>query len=847
MKRVLLPLLLIFLSLSLEAQLTFDYYLPKTVIYNSDIPSPGKFFGFEPGEWHLSHDKLYSYMLELAKTSDRAVWEEYGKSYEKRPLGQLIISSTENIRNLEMLRQEHLRLSDPSQSEKLSIEKMPLFIKLGYGIHGNESSAQNASVLVAYYLIAGEGDQIDNILKNMVILIDPSLNPDGMQRHSSWVNSTRSLNNNPDPASWEFSEPWPGGRTNHYWFDLNRDYIMLQHPESKGRLAAYYRWRPDLITDHHETGPGETFFFQPGVPGRNNPLTPAKNYELTAEIGKYHQKYLDSIGSLYYTEESFDDYYPGKGSSYPDIHGSVGILFEQAGVKGHLRETPGGLLSFPFAIRNHFTVSLSTIEAGLKMKEKLLENQRAFYISSLTLADKYPVKAFVFKEPCDSSRISEFINILLQHHIKVFHSSRNIEKGGINYESGKSFVVPLKQPEFLFIRSLFESVTDFTDSAFYDISTWNLPMSLNITFAPVVNTREMEGLTGSEVTGAPFPSGKLVAAKDPYVFMFEWSDFLSPKALYSLQDKGLITRVSTQEFVIEEGSLNKTFSAGTIVISSAGQPVEGTDLYNLMEKTAKECSITIYGVSSGLTKKGIDLGSSNIIVLNKPSVVMVIGEGVNSSVAGEVWHLLDYRLKMPVTMIRASQIGSLNLSRYNVMIINGSPDISQAGIEKLKSWNQPGKVIIGIESGNRWLNKNKFADIEFIPEVSPKKSDGVYLNKGADNQVQQIPGTIFSTRLDLTHPLCYGFTGETLPVFKSLPTAVRKDSNAYNNPVSYTDNPLLSGFCSRQNLERVRGSSYASVHSSRIISIYDDPNFRAIWYGTNRIFINAVCFGQILR
>ena len=431
-------------------------------------------------------------MLELARISDRAIWEEYGRSYEDRPLGQLIISSPENIKNLEQLRQQHLKLCDPSVSDNSDIKNMPLFIKLGYGIHGNESSAQNASVLTAYYLIAGEGKNIDELLKNTVILIDPALNPDGMQRHSSWVNFSKSLNNNPDPNSWEFRETWPGGRTNHYWFDLNRDYIMLQHPESVGRVAAFYKWRPNINTDHHEMGANATFFFQPGVQSRNNPLTPADNQELTAEIGKYHEKYLDSIGSLYYTEESYDDFYVGKGSSYPDIHGSVGILFEQAGVKGHLKETPGGILSFPFAIRNQFTVSLSTMKAGLDMRSKLLESQRKFYKDAISQADKYPVKGYIFTEPSDNGKLNAFIKILLQHHIKVFKLSGDVNKSGIEFKSGNSYVVPLKQNEYRFIRSLFEPVKDFTDSIFYDISTWILPMSFNIRYTGINVVKEME-------------------------------------------------------------------------------------------------------------------------------------------------------------------------------------------------------------------------------------------------------------------------------------------------------------------------------------------------------------------
>jgi hypothetical protein len=846
MKKMAFFLAAILTAVVTNAQISLDYYLPKDISYNLSIPTPKQFTGQEVGEWHLTHDKLYFYMQELAKKSERAIWEEYGRSYEDRPLGQLIISSPENIKNIEQLRQQHIQLCDPTKSDNSDIVNMPVFIKLGYGIHGNESSAQNSSALTAYYLIAGEGSKIDELLKNTVILIDPALNPDGMQRHSSWVNFTKSLNNNPDPNSWEFSEPWPGGRSNHYWFDLNRDYIMLQHPESTGRVAAFYRWRPNIITDHHEMGADATFFFQPGVKSRNNPLTPPENQILTAEIGKYHEKYLNAIGSLYYTEESFDDFYVGKGSSYPDIHGSVGILFEQAGVKGHSKETPGGLLTFPFAIRNQFIVSLSTLEAGLAMRTRLLESQREFYKDALIQADKYTVRAYVFTEPDDKGRTSEFIKNLLQHHIKVYKLARDVSRNGVEYNSADSYIIPMKQNEYRFIRSLFEPVKEFTDSVFYDISTWVLPMSFNIRYTGISSVKEVEGLAGSEILQPPVAEGRLLASKDSYAFLFEWNEYLSPGALYKLQDAGIIARVSTDKFIYDDGTLNKEFSYGTILIPATGQKIAGADLYDLLESVAKSCGIVIYGVRTGLTTTGIDLGSNAFSILQKPSVMMFVGDGASSNDAGEIWHMFDTQFNIPVTMVTPSRAGSVNLDRYNVLIITGSQEISPAVIEKIKTWNRLGGTIIGYKSGNSWLSKNKLTEIEFEPAVDSKLKEGIYINRSADKEARRIPGSIFETKLDLSHPLCYGYTRDILPVFKSGATAAEKDKNVYNNPVTYTLNPLLSGYCTKENIERIKGTSFASVHGNRIISIYDNTNFRAIWFGTNKIFMNAVFFGQLM-
>jgi hypothetical protein len=847
MKKILFTILFSTIFPLAYTQISADYYLPQEISYSSEIPAPRQFFGHEVGEWHLSHDKLLSYMLALAEASDRAVWEEYGRSHENRPLGHLIISSPGNIRNLEQIRLKHLELSEPSVSGRPDIRNMPLVIRMGYGIHGNESSAQNSSALVAYYLTSGSGQKIDELLEKTIILIDPSLNPDGMQRHSSWVNFARSLNDNPDPGSWEFSEPWPGGRTNHYWFDLNRDYIMLQHPESQGRVEAFYRWRPNINTDHHEQGSSATFFYMPGIQSRNNPLTPADNQQLTAEIGKYHEKYLNSIGSLYFTEEGYDDFYLGKGSSFPDIHGSIGILFEQAGVRGHLRETPGFLLSFPFAIRNQFTVSLSTLEAGLNMREKLLEHQMKFYSDVPGLAAKHPVSAYVFTESDDKGRLSEFIRILLSHRIKVYTLKKDITKNGITYRAQNSYVVPMNQPEHRFIRSLFEPIKEFTDSSFYDISTWILPMSFNIPYSAVTTSRESEGLAGEALTSAPEVEGIVDGAENPFAYLFEWKEYLAPRALYELQKAGVVAKVAKKEFAYANSELNRKFTYGTIMVPVSGQKLSSDELKELMISISKDCGIRITGVSTGYTESGMDLGSGSFAVVEKPSVAMIVGDGASSADAGEIWHMLDTRFRMPVTLINASRFASVNLDRYNVLIITGSPAISQTGTDNIRRWTSQGGVIIGYKGGNTWLSRNKIIEIEYVPAARSKILEGVYAERSANSQTGTIPGSIFETRLDLTHPLCYGYTKDKLPVFKSGTQVAKNNPGIYNNPVKYTDAPLLSGYCTEDNLRRLAGAPFASVNGSRVISFYDNTNFRAIWYGTSKIFMNAIFFGQVIN
>jgi hypothetical protein len=344
-------LLLVFILTSslhcMYAQADLSYYLPDGVSYNPDIPTPKAIIGHEVGEFHVTHDKLVNYMYAIDKASDRVTLEVTGYTHEARPLLLLTITSPKNHQNLEAIRAQHVQLTDPSRSGSLNTRNMPVVFYLGCSIHGNEASGTNAGLLMAYHLAAAQGPEMEKALENTVILFDPSFNPDGMQRFSAWVNSRKSRSVSTDPYDMEHNEAWPGGRTNHYWFDLNRDWLVAQQPESQARIRKFHQWKPNVLTDHHEMGTNATFFFQPGVPARMHPLTPQKNLELTKKIGEYHAKALDAIGSYYYTQEGYDDFYYGKGSTFPDVQGAIGILFEQASSRGHAQESTNGILRFP--------------------------------------------------------------------------------------------------------------------------------------------------------------------------------------------------------------------------------------------------------------------------------------------------------------------------------------------------------------------------------------------------------------------------------------------------------------------------------------------------------------------
>ncbi len=827
---------------------SINYFLPDCE-YDSKIPTPESVLGYQVGEWHASHDQVVMYLRELAKVSPRIVMEEYARSYEHRPLYHLYITSEANHARLDDIQKEHYKLSQPDQSADVDISKMPSVVYQGFSIHGNEPSGANASMLVAYHLAAGKCAEVNDILDNVVILLDPVYNPDGFHRFSTWANSHKSKNMSSDPNDREYNEVFPRGRTNHYWFDLNRDWLLLAHPESRGRVAKFHEWKPNILTDHHEMGTNQTFFFMPGIQTRIHPLTPKKNQELTAKIGTYHAKALDKIGSLYFTEERYDDYYYGKGSTYPDANGCVGILFEQASSRGHVQETDNGVMTFPFTIRNQATTAMSTLQAASSMREELLGYQREFYKTAMQEAKKDSRKGFVFSEQKDKSRLTHFVNLLQKHDIQVQTLQQNISAGGKQFDKEHSYYVPLEQPQYRLIKSVFDPIFKFDDSLFYDVSAFTLPMAYNIDYQEVTGKKAM-------TESMPYlgkPEGKVVGGKSEYAYLFEWNEYYAPNALHELLSENLIVKVGTQQLKIETSEGMKLFDYGTIQIPvSNNQRRTSAEIFDLVKKVASKNQLKIYGVKTGLTPMGSDLGSGDFEVLEKPEVLLLVGSGVNSYDAGEVWHLLDQRYDMPITKMDVSRFSRADLSRYNVIVmVDGNYNSISNQSEKLKTWVQKGGTLIPFKRAIRWAKSKGISNVTFKKSSDDKKEKKrrPYEKQSADSGAEVIGGAIFSTELDLTHPLGFGYHSSSLPIFRRGTLFLEPAKNPYATPLVYTSAPLLSGYISKKNLETLSNSASIVVSGmgrGKVINMADNTNFRAFWYGTNKLFANAIFFGNII-
>ncbi len=835
-------------------QVDLNYYLPDNVTYDPNIPTPDEVLGFQVGEWHLRHDLLIRYMQAIADASDRVTLHQYGFSHEMRSLLLLTITHPNNQADIENIRQRHVSLTDPSVSGEQNIDDMPVVVWLGYSVHGNEHSGANAALLSAYYYAAAQGPEIDNLLSETVILLDPSFNPDGQDRFATWVNANRNLvRHNTDPRDREFNELWPRSRTNHYWFDLNRDWMPLQHPESRGRLEMFHHWKPNVLTDHHEMGTNSTYFFQPGIPSRNNPLTKERNFELTAKLAEYHADFLNEVNQLYYTKESFDDFYVGKGSTYPDLNGTIGILFEQGSSRGHVQESVHGLLTFPKTIKNQFLTSLSTVYGSYQLRNEFLTFQRDHFTTALEEARQDNVKAWVFGAEYDPARIYHLIDILNRHQIKVYELDRDVSVDGQNFAAGRNYIVPSEQPQYRLVRSLFETRTEFTDSLFYDVSTWSLPHSFNLNHAELGSRAFSNNLLGAQVEEPEFPVGQVFGTQGAYAWVFEWDGYYAPRALYRLQDAGIRAKVSTRPFTANTTQGEKEFREGTILIAAGIQDgMSDAELFRRIQEIAVLDAIDVYGLNTGLSTRGIDLGSPSFSNLRKPEVLLLVGSGVNVSEAGETWHQLDQRYHMPVTKVETDRFAGVDLSRYNVIILptGNYNSFGERGINNLRSWVNSGGVLIAYKTAASWLTNNNIGSVSFVRQESD--DDGTpkpYIDAGAIRGAQVIGGSIFEGKMDLTHPLSYGFRNEQISLFRNNTLFFDSPGNVFAAPIRYTESPLISGYISPQNLEIIGGTSSIVVSGSgsgRVIFMAENPNFRAFWFGTNKLFANSVFFGHTI-
>jgi hypothetical protein len=835
-KLVFLLFFSVIVSSSSQAQ---DYFFKDKAPFNKVIPTPEEFLGYPIGEQHTRHDLIVAYFYKLAEVSDRATIEVYGKTHEQRKLVMLTVSSPKNLSNLESIKNQHLAFVDPNKNPK-NYNDVPVFIQLGYNVHGNEPSSSEAALLTAYTLVASTNAEVTNYLKKSVIFIDPTINPDGRDRHTQWANQFKAKQLVSDNIDAEHNEAWPRGRTNHYWFDLNRDWLLGVHPESKGKLKWMHSWYPNVVTDFHEMGTNSNHFFEPMKPiGSWDPIMPKENYEdLNDLFAPYFSSALDKIGSFYYTKESFDGTYPGYGSSYPDLQGGLALLFEQASSRGHVQDTDYGKMTFAFTIRNQYTSGFATIKAAVENKAFLRKYQQTFFKTAISQKAKTGFAGYEFGDAYDMNRNKAFIEQLLSHKIKV-------------YKKGKKFVVPLKQAQHRMVQTMFETYSKYRDSVYYDASAWSVANFYNMKSKGLKSVK-----LGAEIKSVNGIVNNTKIKKASYAYILDWDDYYTPAALYYMQSKGLTVASAFKPFTISTNNGNKSFNYGSLLIPISKQKKSSAEVYKIVSAAQTKYDIPVFGTNSGYSIKGIDLGSNNFRALTKPKVAMLVGEGVNSLEAGEVWHLLDTRIDMPITKVRMNNFRRANLDKYNtlVMVSGNYSQLDSIQRLKLKNWVSKGNTIVTIAGGSKWLIDKKIVKESLTKKskVKDKKKEEIkrlpFVDARENKGRERVGGIILEVDLDLTHPLGFGYRSEKLPVYKNNMIFLSPSKNAYATVAKYTNNPHIDGFITQKNLDTfIKPSAsllVSKIGKGRAVLFADNPNFRGAWYGTNKLFLNALFLGN---
>ncbi|UEG52138.1 hypothetical protein LLH06_14320 [Mucilaginibacter daejeonensis] len=865
-----------------------SYYFPKATALDSKIPTPEQFLGYPIGSYFTRIEQVNAYFRELARVSDRVHVQTIGKTYEQREQIIVTITSPSNYNKLEQIRQEHLNQTDPAKPVLSS--NAPIIVHLGYGVHGNETSSTEVSLLTGYYLAASNDAETQKWLNESVIFIDPALNPDGRDRAANWHNAYHSFPPVGDPIDKEHVEGWPAGRTNHYFTDLNRDWLNLVQVESRNRIEFFHKWYPNVQIDFHEQGTNATYYFEPTPKRHESPVIPQFLYEYQAILAKYHAKALDDIGSFYFTKENYDNLSPIYGSTYPKFFGSVAATFEQASSRGIQQESSNGLVTFAFTIRNHLATSFSTIRGAVAEKTGLFKVQKDFFKYALEQGQKNTAKSYIFGDSKDVNLTQKFLGLLLQHRIKVYGLTDNYSQDGKTFEKGKAFVVPSAQPNFLLVHSIFEE-NILRDSIYYDNTGWSIIHAYGLKYAKVPTVIAK----GSEVGNVSLAKGLIEGDRASYAYLLNYSDYNASKALYKLLIRNVLVKTAFKSFVVNAGSGKRSFAPGSLVIPVAGQTISADSLHKAVSDVAAETHINVLAVNGGFSAEGIDLGSSNIKAVRKPEVALAFGQGVTASEAGQVWFLLNQQLDLPVTKIDLSSFARASLKRYNVLVLPAGNYSAWDNtiIEKLKNWVNDGGTLITFQTATAWavqqgLVKEKLVEADFanrggrgdipppapkdakdaatgpgttraanssrpIGNEEPKKEKQQRLNYARQEDVEgsrRINGAIFQADLDITHPIAFGVTSRKLFINKNGPTILVPSANKYATVAQYNSKPFINGYSSKLNIDRVANSAAiiaAASGNGEVVLFADDPTYRGYWLGTNRLFLNAIFFANLLN
>ncbi|EHQ27633.1 M14 metallopeptidase family protein [Mucilaginibacter paludis] len=805
------------------------------------LQSPSEFLGYKLGDQFTYHYRIVDYFRYIAQNSKNVKLQQYGTTNEGRPLLAAFVASDENVNRLEDIRHNNLRLTGIEGGN--ADANNPVIVWLSYNVHGNEPSSSEAAMLTLYELVNPDNAQTQKWLANTLVVIDPCLNPDGRDRYVNFYNPVRSLAPDVNPSSREHMEPWPGGRVNHYYFDLNRDWAWQTQMESKARLGLYNQWLPQIHVDYHEQGYNSPYYFAPAAEPFHRDITLWQK-EFQTLIGRNNAKYFDRNGWLYFTKQEFDLLYPSYGDTYPLYNGSIGMTYEQGGIRGGLAvlTVDGDTLTLDDRIAHHYTTGLSTIEMASGNAPKLLSEFKKFYDSSRSNPPG-EFKGYVVKND-NMDKVALLAKLLDKNGIQYGYGSAATNVKGYDYFSGinegvkigpTDMVIDAHQPKAVLLNVLFEPKTFIADSNTYDITAWALP------YAYGLKTYGLKQSIKPTDKQMPLHAVNTEVNTDAYAYVCAWKSMADVQFLAALLKQDVKVRYSETAF--ESGG--KKFDAGSLIIARNGN--RRSDFDRIIWQTARKFGRELAALSSGFVDKGADLGSSLIRYISKPSIMLVAGDGVSSGSMGEVWQLFEQQIGYPVTIVRSQDLGRIKWSDFDVAIFpDGSYD--QVPVDKLQGWVRDGGKLIAMESAiNDLVDKKGFS----IKQKETKKDDKadkksasikIYEARDRDALKSSIPGAIYKVTIDNTHPLGFGLTKTYYTLKLSDQVYDYLGDDGWNVGTIKKD-AYVSGFVGQKTREKLNeGLLFGAQSSGRgtIIYLADDPLFRSFWENGKLLFSNAV-------
>ncbi len=899
-RRLLVPALLLACVMAAAAQ---DDPLKPSKSYDAAVPTVESVLGYRVGEAFTPYTDLERYYKTLAAASNRVRLEPYGKSIEGRTLYLVILSTPENLARLDAIRAATAKLADPRTTTPEEAQALaassPTVVWLSYNVHGNEAVSSEAAMQVAYELAASQDAVVLDWLQHAVILLDPVLNPDGRERYVQFFRSTLGKNPNSDRFAAEHQERWPGGRTNHYLFDLNRDWAWQTQPESRARIRAYRQWNPQVHVDYHEMGAEATYYFAPPAEPVHETVAPLLKKWFDV-YGRGNAAAFDRYGFRYYTREDFDLLYPSYGDSWPSLNGAIGMTYEQAGGPAGgltltLREGQRTLTLRDRAAR-HFTSSLATIDTSVKNREARLRDFYDFHRAAIDAGAKGPVRQFLLVPGHDPERFHHALEILLRQGIEVQCATAGFDAEALTNSWGESVarkhlpagtcVVDLAQPAGFLARALLEREAKLEATFFYDVTAWSMPLSLGVeaysAAKPVAASLQL-------LAAAPISSGAVegspAAATSAYII--PWESGAAPRLLGFLLAEDFKAYVTLKAFKLA----GREFAAGSVIV-----PVENNPpvLGERIRELARRARCPVVATPTLLSEAGIDLGSNRVRFLRRPRVAILTDTPTSSNDYGALWHYFEQQLDLPFTPLRVERLRDVDLSQYNVLILppdssdgRGYPRFLDKKLQqKLGDWVRAGGVLIGLRGGAVFATKKKagLASITYRyvrredeeerleeeraaekpdakPTTAEKKEEKEakpeeelarklmpYADREKALREEEIPGTILRTTLDTTHPLGFGLQSPLAVLDNNTAPILELSENGENIAYFPKEKIKLSGFLMPENEKKLAQTAYLVREPQGqgfVILFADTPVFRGFWDSTARLLVNAVFFGGV--